>query len=104
MVRPTFTPAAFRRTTAAAVAIITVALFTTIGRAAPPTTYTLAGVDCQVAATNATFWCFNDAGFSGLTAYRNAVADPARFGPAGTVPVTVTTVARSSFTAADSRR
>ncbi len=67
-------------------------------RAQTPATYTLGGVSCAAAPSNFSFYCFDGTGFVG---YREALATPANFGPAGTVPTQVTTVAVSAFSAGD---
>ncbi len=69
-----------------------------LAHAQPPATYTLGGVSCAAATANGSFYCFDGSGF---VSYREALAIPANFGPGGTVPVAVTTVAVSAFTAAD---
>jgi hypothetical protein len=67
-------------------------------RAQAPATYTLGGVSCSVAPANFDFYCMEGLALAG---YREALAGPANFGPAGTVPTVVTTVAVSAFAAGD---
>jgi hypothetical protein len=78
--------------------VAAVALGAREGRAQAPTTYTLGGVSCAAAPLNFDFYCFDG---GGLVGYRAALASAANFGPGGAVPVSVTTVAVSSFTPGD---
>ena len=81
------------------VAVVATAAFgARSARAQAPATYTLGGVSCAAAPAGFGVYCMD--GF-GLTAYREALATPANFGAGGTVPVGVTTVAVSAFSAAD---
>ena len=86
---------AWRRTLVAGTAVALIAA-TSLGADSP--TYTLGGISCAAAPNNFNFYCFGGFGF---TPFESAVMDPANFGPAGTVPVTVTTKALSSFSATD---
>jgi hypothetical protein len=66
--------------------------------ATAPAPYVLGGVGCAAAPTNGSFYCFDGFGFNPFQA---AVLDSSKFGPSGTVPVTVTTTALTTFAAGD---
>ena len=67
-------------------------------RAQAPASYVLGGVSCAAAPNNFGFYCFDGNGFGG---YRTALSTPTNFGPGGTLPTVVTTVAVSAFSATD---
>ena len=68
-----------------------------LGAAAPPT-YVLGGVSCAAAPSNFNVYCVDGFGF---VPFQAAILDTAKFGPSGTVPVTITTTALTAFAPAD---